>query len=147
MAEPSRDHPGFAWIMDNLRTLMREYPLHWIVADAQQWTTRNIAHAGCFYDEHARASVSKAPVPVEILLCDDAVFSRAPRHHRRHPRPAARFERADAHGLEQQRARGFSGGRPASYFYLVSDWTRELPHLSHRLHDSGTFTSGGFLLV
>lgn len=33
MAEPSRDHPGFDWIMGNLDSLMTQYPNRWVVAD------------------------------------------------------------------------------------------------------------------
>jgi hypothetical protein len=35
MAEPSRDHPGFDWIMSNLDSLMTQYPNRWVVADQQ----------------------------------------------------------------------------------------------------------------
>src|SRR6185503_17590320 len=52
-----------------------------IVTDTQQRTTRNIAHARGFDDEHARTSISKPPIPIEILLRDKAVLGRAPGHH------------------------------------------------------------------
>src|ERR1043165_8664606 len=117
-----------------------------IVADPQQWTTRNVAHARRFNDEHARTSFSKAAIPIEVLLRHKAVFGRTPRHHRGHPRAAPRFERTDLHRTKQSRTCRFVSRRPRRFFYLVSDWTCELPHLSHSLHDSGTFTSGGLFL-
>src|SRR5687767_8588282 len=69
-----------------------------VVADTQQWTTWNVAHASRLDDEHRRPPFGKPPVPIEILLRDNPVFSRPPRHHRRHPRTASRLELSDFDG-------------------------------------------------
>src|SRR5690242_8838317 len=76
-----------------------------IVTDTQQWTTRNIAHARRLDYEHTRASFGKASIPIEVLLRDKPIFGRAPWHHRRHPRAAARLEFADGYRTEESRAR------------------------------------------
>src|SRR5690242_6635705 len=89
-----------------------------IVADAQQWTTRNIAHARRLNNEHTRASFRKTSIPVEVLLRHKTIFSRTPRHHRRHPRATTRFEPPDLNRTKQTRARRFISVRPASFFYL-----------------------------
>ena len=56
-----------------------------IVADAQQWTARNVPNAGGLDHQHARLPVGKAAIPVEHVWRDEAVVGRAPWHHRRHP--------------------------------------------------------------
>src|SRR6185369_3939275 len=106
-----------------------------IVANAKQRTTRNVAYTGRFDHEHSRTPFSESSVPVKILLRDEPIFSRTPRHHRRHPRAAARFELPDRNRTEQSRPRGFFGVGPARLEYLVTNWISEFPHVpSHRLH-------------
>ncbi|HEV8501578.1 MAG TPA: hypothetical protein VGR63_08365 [Casimicrobiaceae bacterium] len=73
MAEPSRDHPGFAWIMDNLRTLMREYPLHWIVADAQGFVMASLKQQALF-----GALRDRAPDELAIVYMDPRIMRAAP---------------------------------------------------------------------
>src|SRR6185295_12948475 len=63
-----------------------------IVTNAKQRTTRNVAHARGFYDQHSGTTFSEPAIPVEILLRDKPVLGRTPGHHRRDPRPAARLE-------------------------------------------------------
>src|SRR5690242_300571 len=78
-----------------------------IIADAEQWTTRNVAYARRFDHQHTRPTFSKALVPVEVLLRHESIFSRTPWHHRRHPRATERFEPADFNRTEQARTRSF----------------------------------------
>ncbi|MCB9903199.1 MAG: hypothetical protein H6831_02205 [Planctomycetes bacterium] len=80
-----------------------------IVPDAQQRTGRHVADARRLDHQHAGAAVGEAAVPVEHFLGDEALLVRAPRHHRRNPAARARFERAEAAGLEQA-TRGRRGG-------------------------------------
>src|ERR1051326_1435341 len=100
-----------------------------IVADTKQWTTRNIAYTSSFDNKHARPSFREPAVPVEILARYKAIFRRAPGHHRRHPRAAARFEFADGNRTEESRAHRFLSGGPARFEYLVPDWIRKFPHV------------------
>src|ERR1044071_5620554 len=106
-----------------------------IVTDTKQWPTRNISHARSFDHEHSRTPFRKPSIPIEILLCDETIVGGTPRHHRRHPRPAARLELADLNSSEQSRSCGFFSRGPARFEYLVTDWFREFPHVPlHRLH-------------
>src|ERR1044072_1912834 len=106
-----------------------------VIANTKQRTTRNIAHARGLDDKHSRTSLSKPSIPIEILLRDKTILGRAPRHHRRHPRPAARLELSDCNCAKQSRSRGFFSGGPARLEYLVSNWFSEFPHVPpHRLH-------------
>src|ERR1051325_10560553 len=96
-----------------------------IVADTQQWTTRNIAHTRRLDDEHARPPFSKTSIPVEVLLRNKPLFGRAPGHHRRHPRSAARLEFADGYRAEESRARRFFSSGPARFRDLVANRIRK----------------------
>src|SRR6185369_2724938 len=100
-----------------------------IVANTKQWTTRNVAHACRLDDEHAGPPFSKASIPIEVLLRYKTIFSRAPRHHRRHPRAATRFEFADCDRAEESRASGLFRRGPARFQYLVANWIRKFPHV------------------
>src|ERR1043165_3994038 len=100
-----------------------------IVADSKQRTTRNITHACRFDDQHTRPPLREPAVPVEILLRHKSIFRRAPGHHRRHPRAAARLEFADGNRAEEPRARRFFSRGPARLKYLVPDWIRKFPHV------------------
>src|SRR5688500_4150386 len=73
-----------------------------IVADAQQRTARNVAHSRRLDHQHRRTSLSKARVPIEVLLRDKPVLGRAPRHHRRHPRAARRLMPSDFYGTVEK---------------------------------------------
>src|SRR5262249_48964182 len=88
-----------------------------IVTDAQQRATRNIAHARRFDHEHSRTPFSKPSIPIKVLLRDETVLGRAPWHHRRHPRPAVRFELPDSNRTEQSGSRRFVSGGPARFEY------------------------------
>src|SRR5205085_6092049 len=62
-----------------------------IVTDPKQRTAGNIANPGSFDDQRRRLSFSKSSIPIEIVLRDEAVCGRAPRHHRRHPSAAGKI--------------------------------------------------------
>src|ERR1043166_5014245 len=76
-----------------------------IVADAQQWTTRDVAHARSFDDQYAGTPFREAPIPIEVLLRDESVLRRSPRHHRRYPRAAACLELPKPDRTKEPRAR------------------------------------------
>src|SRR6185437_11039198 len=124
-----------------------------IVPDAQQRTTRNITHARRLDDEHTRTSFSKSSIPIKVLLRDKAILCRAPRHHRRHPRPVARLDFSDSNRTEQSRTRRFLSVGPARLEYFVSNRICEFPHLYTDYTDyrdfrnSGTVTHAGGCLV
>src|SRR6185503_4222689 len=59
-----------------------------IIPDPQQRPTRNITYTRRLDHQHRRTSLSKPAIPIEVLLRDKPVLSRAPRHHRGHPCPA-----------------------------------------------------------
>src|SRR6185503_5857224 len=104
-----------------------------IVTDAKQRTTRNVAHSRRFNYEHTRASCCEPPVPVEILLRDKSILGGAPRHHRRHPRPATSFKTADGNRTIKSGSRRLLRCRPARLKYLVLDRVSELPHFLQQI--------------
>src|SRR5262245_20792602 len=63
-----------------------------IITDAQQWPARNVAHAGRFHHECRWFPFGKSSIPIEIVLRDESVFRRAPRHHRRNPRATVELQ-------------------------------------------------------
>src|SRR5215207_2210564 len=65
-----------------------------IIANPQQWTTRNITHACRFHDENTRTPFSKTTIPVEVLLSHKAILSRTPGDHGRNPRSATSLKAA-----------------------------------------------------
>lgn len=73
MAEPSRDHPGFAWIMENLGNLMRGYPWHWIVADREGLVMASL-------EQQALLGALRDRVPDElaIVYMDPSILRAAP---------------------------------------------------------------------
>src|SRR5688572_4901033 len=100
-----------------------------VIAYTQKRTARNITHASRLDDEHCRPPFSKARVPIEVLLRDKPVFSRAPGHHRRHPRAASRLESSDFYRCVKKGSRSLFGSWPLSFFDSMSDWVRKLPHV------------------
>src|SRR5689334_21152211 len=100
-----------------------------IVANAKQWTTRNVAHARRLDDQHTRPAFGKTSIPVEIMFGDEAVFRRAPRHHRRYPRAAARFCFANGDRAKQSRPRRLVRRGPTCLEYPVPDGIRKFPHV------------------
>src|SRR5258707_7094035 len=58
-----------------------------IVTDAQQRAARNVANAGSFNHQRRQSSPGKPSIPIKIVLGNKSIVSRAPWHHRRHPRP------------------------------------------------------------
>ena len=86
-----------------------------LVADAQERPARDVPDAGRLDDEHAGAAVGEACVPREHVLRHEAVLGRAPRHHRRYPRPLlGHCAATDRRRLEEPRAGGLLARRPAS---------------------------------
>jgi hypothetical protein len=83
-----------------------------IVADAQQRTARNVTHAGGLDDERRRLSLSEALVPAEHAGRNEAVVSRPPRHHRRHPRPVGQLQPSHVERTEERRRRRARRVRP-----------------------------------
>lgn len=73
MAERSHDHPGFGWIMDNLRELMREYPAHWIVADRQGFVMASADQRELF-----DALRERAPRELAIVYMDPRIMRASP---------------------------------------------------------------------
>src|SRR6185503_21039293 len=100
-----------------------------IVANTQQRSTRNVAHSSRLDHQHRRSPLREPSIPIEILLSDKPIFSRAPRHHRRNPRPAACLESSDFYGSVEKRYSGVFGGWPVSFFDSMTDWVRKLPHV------------------
>lgn len=73
MAEPSRDHPGFAWIMGNLESLMTDYPDRWVVADAQGFVTADNREDRLFNELRDRQ-----PEDLAIVYMDPRIMRSAP---------------------------------------------------------------------
>jgi hypothetical protein len=99
-----------------------------IVSDAQQRSARDVAYSGGLDDDRARPAPREALVPLEVVVGDEPVLRRAPRHHGRHPGSALEPERADLHRAEERgrlrlRARG-----PTARRGLPSDAFRWAPH-------------------
>ena len=103
-----------------------------VVADAQQGAAGDVADAGGLDHEHARPPLGEARVPRQHLVGDEAVVRRAPRHHRRHPRPLLGHHRADARRLEEPRALRLLARGPARRRQAVAD----LEALGHGAHAS-----------
>ncbi len=66
-----------------------------IVTDSQEGTAGNIANTGGFDDQRGRLAFGEPPVPIQIGLSDETIFSGAPRDHCGHPRASSQLERAD----------------------------------------------------
>ena len=73
MAEPSRDHPGFGWIMENFSSLMRTYPSHWIVADQEGFVM-----ASADQQELWDALRDRVPQELAIVYMDPGIMRAAP---------------------------------------------------------------------
>jgi hypothetical protein len=73
MAEPSRDHPGFAWIMVNLEALMADYPGRWVVADMQGFVTASDRE-----DELFNELRDRQPGELAIVYMDPMIMRAAP---------------------------------------------------------------------
>src|SRR6266571_2896694 len=99
-----------------------------IVADAQQRPAGNVAHAGSFDDERRGLSFGKSSIPIEVVLGDETVFGRAPRHHRRHPRAALKRDRTNPNWPKKKRAARFCHRGPMRFRNRMLDGIRELPH-------------------
>src|SRR5262249_39639617 len=103
-----------------------------VVADAQERTARDVADAGRLDHEHARPTLAEARVPGGPLVGAEAVFRRAPRHHRGHPRALLGDDGSDARGLKEPRARRLLARGPPCRWQAVTD----LEALDYRAHAS-----------
>src|SRR5258706_10329697 len=56
-----------------------------IVTDSQERSARNVSNPGGFDHQRARAAARETLVPIEHVFGHEALFGRAPRHHRRNP--------------------------------------------------------------
>src|SRR6266404_959978 len=99
-----------------------------IMPDSEQGPARNIANTGGFDDQRGRSSFRETAIPIEIVLSDEAVFSRPPGDHRRHPGAACECERTDVYRLKEQRFYGLVSRGPARFRNRMLDGVRELPH-------------------
>src|SRR5207244_3104063 len=99
-----------------------------IMPDSEQGPARNIAHTGGFDDQRGRSSFRETPIPIEIFLSDEAVFSRPPGDHRRYPGAACECERTDVYRLKQQRLYGLVSRGPERFRNRMPDGVRELPN-------------------
>src|ERR1700682_552244 len=100
-----------------------------IVADAQQGTTGNVAHAGSFDHQRAWSPGSKPSIPVEVFLSNNAIVRRAPWHHRGHPGATLQFKPSDANRLKHERALGFARCWPERVRNVMTNWILKFPHL------------------
>src|SRR5688500_10236301 len=99
-----------------------------IITNPQQRTTGDIADPGGFDDEGCRSSFSKSAIPVQVVLGDESVFGRAPRHHRGNPRAVFKCQRTNLDRWKQKRSTCLISRRPACFGYLMFDRIGELPH-------------------
>jgi hypothetical protein len=80
MAEPSQDHPGFGWIMENFGALMRDYPSHWIVADR-----KGFVMASADQQELLGALRDRVPSELAIVYMDLSIMRASPPNPRNLP--------------------------------------------------------------
>jgi hypothetical protein len=98
------------------------------VADAQERSTGYVAHARRFDDDGTRSPRRETPVPFEHFARHETVFRRAPRNHRRNPRPLFKLERANLDRLKEESTRRRLARRPARVGDVVPDDFRWVPH-------------------
>src|SRR5581483_2228645 len=106
-----------------------------MVADAEQRPAGNIPYAGGFDDQCARLSLGESPIPINVVLCDKAVFGCAPRHHRRYPGTTFERQRPNRNGLKEERKFGFCRRWPTRRQQRVFDRVGELPHPPTLYHE------------
>ena len=98
-----------------------------VMADAQQGSARDIAHARGLDNQCRGAAARKALVPSEHRRRDIAVFGRAPRNHGRNPGARRQSDRTQRDRLEQLRLLGLNRGGPGRIQRRVLDTLRRTP--------------------
>ena len=101
------------------------------MANAQQRPGWNVSDSRGFHHDDAGAALGKAPVPIQNVGRDHAVFGGPPGHHGRHP--GAVVELAMAVSTQRQRSKQarlfrFLTGRPATGLRKVLDTLGRPPH-------------------
>ena len=114
-----------------LANRLYEFAQSWnetIVADAKQWATRNVANAGCLYDDCTGPAFGIARIPVEYIPSHHPVFGRAPGDHGRHPGTLRKLDRPHSHRAEKARRFRLFTRRPRPRIRFVLDSFLRSPH-------------------
>src|SRR5690349_19687427 len=73
-----------------------------IMTDAQQWSTRNVAYPRSFNHQRSGSPFSESPIPIKIILRNESVCRRTPRHHRGNPGAAHNCQWTNLNRFKQQ---------------------------------------------
>src|SRR5215510_1006042 len=103
-----------------------------IVPDTQQWATGNVADARGFNDNRGRLAFGKSSIPVQIILSDLSIFSRAPGNHGGNPGAAFKGQGTNPDRSKQERLSRLFSRWPTRFGNWVFDRIGELPH--QRMH-------------